>query len=337
MKNQNRRGFIQKLAIGGLMITPFQKLIANPVSVELQREPAKTKIRFGICADIHQDIMHDGELRLQVFIDDMQKQDVDFIIQLGDFCRPYERNLPFLKIWEQFQGPRYHVIGNHDNDGGFTHDQVITFWKAPLKYYSFDKNGYHFVVLNGNEHNPSPDRPVGYARYIGKEQQEWLEKDLQQTNLTTIIFCHQGLDNDMGGIENATLVRLILERANQDAGFKKVRLVFSGHHHLDYQNEINDIFYIQINSMSYQWLGDSYVKIRYSVEVDKEHPNIKYTVPYKDPIYTIAEIDSNGVFSLRGANTSFVGPSPTDLGMPKHEMGYEVVSYISPRKIKLNK
>ncbi|MDB5091575.1 MAG: alkaline phosphatase, partial [Mucilaginibacter sp.] len=160
MKNQNRRGFIQKLAIGGLLITPFQKLVATPVSIELQREPAKTKIRFGICADIHQDIMHDGELRLQVFIDDMQKQDVDFIIQLGDFCRPYDRNLPFLKIWEQFQGPRYHVIGNHDNDGGFTHDQVITFWKAPLKYYSFDKNGYQIVVLNFNEHNPSPDRHV---------------------------------------------------------------------------------------------------------------------------------------------------------------------------------
>lgn len=336
MKNQNRRNFLQKLALSSLMISPVQKLIANPVSMQLQEKSGKAKIRFGICADIHQDIMHDGELRLQVFIDDMKKQGVDFIIQLGDFCRPYERNLPFLKIWEQFMGPGYHVIGNHDNDGGFTHDQVIAFWKAPLKYYSFDKNGYHFVVLNGNEHNPSSDRAVGYARYIGKEQQEWLEKDLQQTKLTTIIFCHQGLDNDNGGIENATNIRLILERANHDAGFKKVRLVFSGHHHLDYQNEINDIFYIQINSMSYQWLGDSYVKIRYSTEIDQKHPNIKYTVPYKDPIYTIAEIDSRGVFSIKGASTSFVGPSPEELGMPKHEMGYEVVPYISPRKLKLN-
>ena len=208
MKNQNRRNFIQKLAVGSLMIAPITKAIAASSPVSLNADPAKVKIRFGICADIHQDIMHDGERRLQVFIDDMQKQNVDFIIQLGDFCRPYERNLPFLKIWEQFPGSRYHVIGNHDNDGGFSHDQVIAFWRAPFKYYSFDKNGYHFVVLNGNEHNPSSDRAVGYARYIGKEQQAWLEKDLQQTKLTAIIFCHQGLDNDMGGIENATQIKI---------------------------------------------------------------------------------------------------------------------------------
>jgi calcineurin-like phosphoesterase family protein len=333
MKAQNRRGFIQKMALGGLMITPFRKLAAAPI--QLEEAPVKAKLRFGICADVHHDIMHDAESRLQVFIADMQNQQVDFIIQLGDFCRPYDKNLPFLKIWEQFQGPRYHVLGNHDTDGGFTHDQVIHFWKAPQQYYSFDKNGYHFVVLNGNEKNPSPDKAKGYARYIGQEQQAWLEKDLQQTKLSTIIFCHQGLDNDLGGIENATLVRLILERANQEAGFKKVGLVFSGHHHQDYQNEINDITYVQINSMSYQWLGDAYAKVRYSAEIDQKYPYIKYTVPYKDPIYTIAEIDTKGMLLIKGSSTSFVGPSPIELGMPKYEMGYEVVPTISPRKIKL--
>src|SRR5882762_7470703 len=107
MNNQNRRNFIQKLAVGGLMITPLKKVIASPIPASLKADPAKVKIRFGICADIHQDIMHDGEKRLQVFIDDMQKQNVDFIIQLGDFCRPYDKNLPFLKIWEQFPGPGY--------------------------------------------------------------------------------------------------------------------------------------------------------------------------------------------------------------------------------------
>lgn len=293
------------------------------------------KIRFGICADVHQDVMHDGEQRLQIFIDEMSKQQVDFIIQMGDFCRPYEKNLPFLRIWESFSGARYHVIGNHDMDGGFTCDQVVTFWKAEAKYYSFEMKGYHCVVLDGNEKNPSPGRPPEYARFIGEEQQRWLEHELRDTKLPVIIFCHQGLDNDMGGIENATKVRLILERANEEAGFKKVQLVFSGHHHLDYLNNINGIFYVQINSMSYQWLDDAYQHIRYSKEIDDKYPWIKYTVPYKSPLYTVAEITDNGTFTLTGKKTSFVGPSPEELGMPKYEFAYEVVPHISPRKIRI--
>lgn len=324
MQHQNRRNFLQSIALGSLALTPLNQLAAMPAPAN-----RKTKIRFGICTDVHQDIMHDGEARLKTFIDDMKSQQVDFIIQLGDFCRPYEKNLPFMNIWNSFPGPKYHVIGNHDNDGGFTHEQVIAYWKATGAYYSFDQNGYHFVILNGNEKNPSKDRPPGYARYIGVEQQNWLEKDLATTTLPVIVCCHQGLDNDMGGIENATQIRLILERA------KKVQLVFSGHHHLDYVNEVNGIFYVQINSMSYQWLGDDYARIRYSKEVDEKYPWIKYTVPYKDPIYTIAEIDHRGNFYLKGSSTSFVGPSPKELGMTKHDMPYEIVPYISERKIKL--
>ncbi|WP_183576086.1 metallophosphoesterase family protein [Mucilaginibacter sp. X5P1] len=292
MKHHNERGVIRKMALGGLIATPFQKLIVTPVTVQLQQEPDKAKIRFGICANIHQGIIGGGESRLKIFINDMQKQNVDFIIQLGDFCIPCEKNLSFLKIWEHYPGARYHVLGNHDMDGGFTHDQVMAFWKAPYKYYSFDNNGYHFIVLNGNEHNSSDNKLAGYNRYIGKEQQEWLKKDLQHTTLPTILFCHQRLDNNSKGIENAAKIRLILERANQNAGFKKVRLVFSAHH-VDHQNEIKGIFYIQVNSVSYQWLGNTYVKFRYSIEIDKKYPDRNYTMPYKDPVHTRTESECN--------------------------------------------
>ena len=46
------------------------------------------KIRFGVMADIHLDIMHDGKRRMNAFLEEMRKQDVDFIIQLGDFTYP---------------------------------------------------------------------------------------------------------------------------------------------------------------------------------------------------------------------------------------------------------
>ena len=203
------------------------------------------------------------------------------------------------------------------------------------KNYSFDTNGYHFIVLDGNDKDPSPNRPPGYARYIGHEQLQWLEKDLSSTNLPTIVFCHQGLDNDLGGIDNATASRLVLEKANQKAGFNKVQFVFSGHHHQDYYNQINGIHYIQINSMSYNWLGGDYQHIRYSEKVDKSHPWIKYTVPYKDPIWAYAEISTRGTLQLYGKKTEFVGPSPKELGVDPSKFGYPIVASISDRKIRV--
>lgn len=333
MNNQSlsRRGFLRNSMITTLGITSFGTL---PVSAASERHPS---IRIGICADLHQDVMHDGPERLTAFIEDMNVQRPDFIIQLGDFCRPYDANRVILDIWNRFAGPRYHVIGNHDTDGGFTRDQVVSFWKAAGKYYSFDRKGYHFVILDGNEKNPSPDRPPGYARYISEEQLQWLDADLEKTVLPVIVFCHQGLDNDIGGIENGTQSRLILERANTKAGFRKVQIVFSGHHHQDYHNVINGIHYMQINSMSYQWLGEKYQHIRYSEAVDRLHPNIKETVPYRDPLWAMVNISQDGTLVLHGKKSVFVGPSPTELGMPVYEQGYPVVPMISDRKLALTR
>lgn len=302
-------------------------------ALDFDRQESST-LRFGICTDVHKDIMHDADARLKAFIDDASKKELDFIIQLGDFCRPYDYNLDFMSIWNNYPGEKYHVIGNHDTDGGFTRAQVVEYWNAIGTYYSFDCKGFHFVVLDGNDHDPSPERPAGYARFLGDAQLEWLERDLDKTSLPTIVFCHQGLDNDLGGIFNATKSRLVLERANKTSGFQKVKIVLSGHHHQDYHNIINGIHYLQINSMSYQWLGDKYQHVRYSEEVDKNYPWIKYTVPYKGPLWAYVEVSPKGLLQLEGRSTEFVGSSPEELGMHKYAFGYPIVPSISDRKIK---
>ncbi len=295
--------------------------------------PAKKKVRIGMITDLHHDVMHDGISRLSAFIDEMDREQPDFIIQGGDFCYPKKANSPLMDVWNQFKGPKYHVIGNHDTDGGYTRDQVVTFWNAKAKYYAFDVNGFHFVVLDGNEHNESADRPKGYARFISPTQLDWLRKDLESTDLETVVFCHQGLDNDAGGLENGTLLRYTLEQANKKAGKQKVIMVISGHHHQDYYNYINDIHYVQINSASYQWLGDKYKESRYSEEVDKTHPYIKYTVPYKDPIWAMIEIDHKNRITIKGKKTVFVGSSPEKSGVNMDDYIYPIVPYISDRNL----
>ena len=326
----NRREFLKKLSVGSTaLIFPLN------LGAEQTKERNTQSLRFGVCADVHKDIMHDADSRLKAFIDEASKKDLDFIIQLGDFCCPYEKNLNFLSIWNSYTGKKYHVIGNHDTDGGFTREQVIDYWKAQGTYYSFDSKGYHFVILDGNDEDISSSHPAGYARFIGKEQLEWLTNDLEKTDLPTIVFCHQGLDNDLGGIHNATESRLVLERANKQAGFNKVQIVFSGHHHQDYYNNINGIHYVQINSMSYQWLGEDFQHIRYSKEIDETHPWIKYTVPYKAPIWAYVEISADGIFQLKGKKSEFVGPSPEDLDVDMDKYGYPIVPHISDKNFKI--
>jgi predicted phosphodiesterase len=192
--------------------------------------------------------MHDADQRLQVFVDEMNKGDVDFIIELGDFMQPQD----------------------------------------------------------------------GYDRYIGRKQLEWLKQDLAGTGSPVIIFSHQSIE-DPGGVENAAEVRMILEEANRQSDRKKVIACFSGHHHIDYDTKINGIQYIQVNSMSYVWMGGDYLQVRYSDEIDEQYPFIKYTAPYKDPIFATIEIDSRGIIRITGRESSWVGPVPWELGYPEEE------------------
>jgi len=99
------------------------------------------KISFGICADVHKDVIHDANSRLAKFIQQASDNLPDFIIQMGDFCRPYDYNRNFLSIWNSYEGEKHHVIGNHDMDGGFSRQEVIEFWDSPSQYYSFGKIG----------------------------------------------------------------------------------------------------------------------------------------------------------------------------------------------------
>lgn len=319
-----RREFLIKTASGSLVLT----LPLSTLQGCMGDEPKKAS--FGLCADVHKDIMHDADKRLNTFIEAARAANTDFILQLGDFCRPYAYNDSFMKIWNSYEGNGYHVIGNHDMDGGFSRESVLDYWGLVAKYYSFDMNGIHFIVLDGNDVNLSGNKAPGYARFIGEKQMNWLKKDLRFTDKPVVIFSHQSLEN-IEGIENATEVQKVLEDENSKAGFSKVIACFSGHHHTDYCVQINGIYYIQINSMSYSWLGDKYKTIRYSEEIDKQFPWIKYTVPYGDPLYAIVEISKNEL-KITGKQSYFVEPTPEDLGVPKNN-NRPIVPQITTREL----
>jgi len=269
----------------------------------------KHSVSFGICADVHKDLMHDSDERLSSFVREMNQKQVDFTIQLGDFCRPYAYNDTFMNIWNSFEGPSYHVLGNHDMDGGFSRDETVSYWGMPAQYYSFNLHGFHFIVLDGND--PSEPPQTGYPHYIGEKQKNWLISDLSATDLPCVIFSHQSLEDEWG-IENAIDIRSILEKENQNAREQKILACFNGHSHVDTAIQINDIWYVEINSMSYVWVGENDKHYSYSAAIHESYPWIEYTCPYEDPLYAVVTIDSKGLISIEGRKTKWVGPSPSE-------------------------
>ncbi|MDO5979017.1 metallophosphoesterase family protein [Flavivirga spongiicola] len=304
----NRRSFLKKSGQVGMAMS-------LPLPISGFNFNSSSKLQIGIVADVHQDVIHDGYARLRFFMDDMKKRQPDFIIQMGDFALPKLQNQPFLDVWNEFEGPAYHILGNHDmRDSGFTREQTMAWWGMKERYYSFDQGDFHFIVLDGNDKNPKPWS--GYDRYIGEEQKEWLKDDLKKTQKPTVVFVHQSLEAEHG-IANGEEIRDILEKSKTASKQLKVIACLCGHHHTDYVKEINGIPYIQINSMSYKWVGGKYKRERFAPHVENAFPWVKSTCPYKDPLYTLLTLDAyRGELHLEGSSTSFIAPTPKEIGMP---------------------
>ncbi|MCY1719432.1 metallophosphoesterase [Prolixibacteraceae bacterium Z1-6] len=283
------------------------------------------KISFGICSDVHLPTMHDSEYRIQTFIDSMNSAKPDFIIELGDFGIPKEQCAPYFDIWNSFDGDKYHVIGNHEMDGGTSRQAAVDYRHMTKSYYSFNKNGFHMIVLDGNDKKSQEAK--GYKQYIGPEQVEWLKQDLEEITHPVIIFSHQGLQmykgaNENYGVENYKQIQQILENHSAANPANKVIACFNGHSHWDYAEEINGIHYVTITSMAYHWLGDDYQHIRYSEAVDENYRWIKYTAPFKEPLFGVVEVSTQGYIKIKGKKTEWVGPSPFEVGFPERMKKY---------------
>ena len=297
-------------------------------------ETFSQSVKFAIISDLHPDIMFDTEKRLNDFLSAAQKAQVDFIIDLGDFAMVKEKNRKIVNLWNTFSGDKHHVIGNHDTDN-CTKEEYMLFVGMPRRYYSFDKGGMHFIILDPNNLYVD-EKYIPYAHgnyfvkstfrdYIDSEQIEWLKDDLSKTDKRCVIFSHQSLENT---IQNRELVRKILESENARVGYKKVVAAFSGHDHTNYEKVINGIAYIQINSASDQWVDKTYeCKTRFSEDLYQEYPSLKYVMPWEDCLYAIVEINKKGL-ELKGKESKFIPPTPDDLQIPDDYLSVPLVSYI---------
>ncbi|NKI27467.1 metallophosphoesterase [Arenibacter sp. 6A1] len=335
-----RRKFIEQIGVGSAATMFPTTLLSFTPSLFSERRANSLKI--GIVSDVHKDLMPDADKRLETFINKAIDKKVDFIIQMGDFCFAETKNKAFLNIWEQFKGPKYHVLGNHDMDKN-SKDEMLDFWGMPKTYYSYDFGGYHFIVLDANflyqdgefiDYKNANFYVDDSARtFIDDEQIEWFKADLEATKLPTMVFSHQSLWHYQWGVKNRLTLQKIMEAHNE-----KVICCLNGHNHLDYHHHQNGIDYIEINSMSYQWLSAKYKSTqRFPKEFYDQYGNLPQIGAYKDPLYAFATLNAKGTMEIEGVKSTWMSPSPYEMGMDKGIDGMVYSAKMSDYKIKFKK
>jgi predicted phosphodiesterase len=261
----NRRDFI---------VTSTTLLAGLPFSGQLLASDKKFKpLRFGILTDIHYAELvpknnryyHEALAKTTECVEFMNQQKVAFLLENGDLKdagKTAAQTLEFLdtieSVLQKFNGPLYHVLGNHDADK-LSKTQFLsriknTGFVQPLAHYSFDQGSWHFVVLDANYISTGEHYDSGNFDWkdcnIPADQLEWLKKDLKKNNKPTIVFVHQQLDDisfpeahRIHCVKNSAQIRAILEASGN------VPLVFQGHYHNGSFNIINGINYYTLSSI----------------------------------------------------------------------------------------
>ncbi len=303
------------------------------------------EIKFAAMADIHLDIMHDGEERLNAFLKAADNADVDFVIHLGDFAYPNDTsdcNCPYdempenlkyaytqpstvdkeaiLKKYNRFHRPTYHTMGNHDFDF-LSHEDTCKMYEIENGYYSFHMGGWHFIVVDGNYYRDEEGNYHHYCKadyfyrdipYVDPMQLKWIENELMDGDEPVVMFSHQPLFDYNGGIKNYKEFGEVIAKAR--ARGKIVRLCINGHLHVDDLDEVDGTLYYNLNSTSCMWVGEGEMeRARYSPEIEKEFPNLKYVIPYEKPVYSIITINDEGI-SVEGVDGRYVQPGPKSIG-----------------------
>jgi 3',5'-cyclic AMP phosphodiesterase CpdA len=319
--NLDRRNFLRLAGATGLAW-----------ALPLRGQQTSSILRLGVGADLHQDLVPDAPERLAALQKAAREFKADAVVQLGDFCKPIAANLALLKQWREGPKPQIDVIGNHDMDGGSTPDKTAAWMGMPGRYHTSIVSGHRIIVLDGNEKRP--DRAVrGYPRAIGDAQLGWLEKTLGLDDLPVVVCCHQGLDGMELGVVNSADVRALLEKANAKAGRPRIRLVLTGHHHLDYLAQVKRIPYLQVNSFSYYWTDKKTPGGRFPADVEARYPYLKQVLVYDQPLFALVELTPKGGRVLGRAAKYVAGYGPAQAGIAPLVHGHPIVSTVSPRTL----
>ncbi len=206
--------------------------------------------------------------------------------------------------------PVEHCLGNHDilgwckskaqatgSESDFGYARALSELKLSSRWRSFDRNGWHFIVLSSVE--PDPKDECGYLARLNPQQRAWLQADLAANKLPTVVVSHipiVSITSSMrgGDQEKAQKTEISGGSMHLDANtihsmFRKsghVKLVLSGHMHLIDQCTADGITYACSGAVCGGWW--------------KKNAN------HCDPTFALIDLFADGTFHYEMRNTEWV-------------------------------
>ena len=169
---------------------------------QTRSEESKTNFTFVFCTDIHIEPERNAIKGFNQAIDTINKLQPAFVITGGDLImdalgQSYDRADSLYDLYQEvsrnFTMPLYNTMGNHEIYGIYTKSGADTtnpeygermFEKRFGKsYYSFDYDGWKFMVLNSIEDTKKSE----YIGLIDSMQINWIKEELVKTDSTTPI------------------------------------------------------------------------------------------------------------------------------------------------------
>ncbi len=249
-----RRAFLKN---GTLVLTA-----AAMTSTKLLANDDVAALRLGIVTDLHYAEKAAAGTRhyrqtlqkLEAAAQQFEQDQPTCLIELGDLIDAADSvdvEQRYLKtINREFSAickDRHYVLGNHCVDT-LKKEEFLGEVEQQNSYYSFDRGGIHFVVLDSCFR--SDGTPYGRKNFqwtdanVSAVELEWLTADLSTNDKPVIVFAHQRLDvSNNHGVKNNADVRTILEASG------RVIAVFQGHSHKNDLNEIAGIHYCTLVAM----------------------------------------------------------------------------------------
>lgn len=324
------------------------------------------KTKFLIFTDLHVDIMHDSVARMEIILRAAKKHNVDFLMHLGDIMYPEEAfvrehapeglekrsNSWFLcdrddektairKMLADCGLPMRGVLGNHDMDSCDKRVACL-YWGMPGPHYTFVEGGVRFIALD-SQYFKTEEGLVDFAycnygsvnhtdlvHIIPDDQLKWLEETIMASEEPCVLLSHAAIGDEILHVRNNHQVWDIISRANKDK--RRVIAAMNGHNHVDGLTIRRGVPFVSFNSASNMWIGEQHATTRYSETICRTYPSLRCTAPYFDPLYAVVTIDETGIL-IEGVESSYVGPSPQELGFDPARSYHEPCAVIRSRKL----
>ena len=341
MNKMNRREFIGAGAMfGGAAAMPFAARAGGMAK----------PLKICVFADLHFTpgvYTNDTPEFLERILARAEAEKCDMVIHLGDMVQNVAEKpvRDLVRHYNDFKLPTYHVIGNHEQDGA-THEELLEVFRLDRGYYSFDRGGFRFVVLDPNYFCNEPGKFIHHSRgnyfhrsmmstinWIPPDQMEWLKATLDSSPYPCVVLSHQSFERGPGGamVSNAAEVRRVFNEANAKYP-GRVRLVINGHLHVDHLRILDNIAYWDVNSANMYYYGPR--QYAYPKEYLAKHAGAPYTygsaedtLGWKDPLSAILTLHPGGRIRIDGSSSDWLfGITPVMANFPKYDKSDRLIA-----------